>query len=207
MRRVTSCPGSRTVLPDMSQGTHPLAKRIPLDRGLNAGVTLIGIGSTWNPGSHLGMPTRNPRINVTVSGPQYELLSRLARVQGRSRSAVLLDLFETVTPVLERVCVVAEAAERAQSQAKEGLQAAAERAEAALSPLLAKAMGQLDLLVEDSVKRFKGHGPAGGAPAERARSARPRGSRTPGKSPRPVIRGPGRGAKGPGGRTSKGGRS
>ncbi len=152
------------------------------------------------------MPTRNPRINVTVSPEQYILLSRLSRVQGRSRSAVLLDLFETVTPVLERVCVVAEAAERAQFQAKEGLQAAAERAEAALSPMLAEAMGQLDLLVEDSVKRFKGHGRPSGAPPVRVRSTRSGGSRSPGKSPRPVTRGPGRGAKAPGGRSSKGGR-
>jgi hypothetical protein len=153
------------------------------------------------------MPTRNPRVNVTLSPHQYDLLSRLAKSQSRSRSALLLELLETVVPVLERVVVITEAAQRVQVQAKEGLRASAERAEAAILPHVAEAMGQFDLLVDDALKRI------GNTPGQSGRSRSPgavrAGSappRLPSASPRPVTRGPGRGAKGPGKR-SPGGRS
>ena len=95
------------------------------------------------------MPSRNPRVNVTLTMQQYDLVSRLAKSQGRSRSAVLLELLETVTPVLQRVVVITEAAQRVQAQAKEGFRESAERAEAAILPQVTEAMGQFDLLVED----------------------------------------------------------
>ena len=114
-------------------------------------------------------------MNVTLSPQQYDLLTRLSKVQERSRSAVLLELLETVTPVLERVVVAAEGAQRAQVMAREGLRESVERAEAAILPHVSAAMGQLDLLVE-SVQR--GPGAPRRAPAETPsvarRSAAPR---------------------------------
>lgn len=147
------------------------------------------------------MPTTNPRVNVTLSAQQYELLSRLARAQGRSRSAILLELLELVTPVLERVVVAVEGAVRAQELASTGLRESVERAEAAILPHVQAAMGQLDLLV-DQVTQGAPSPPAVGAPSapgEARVAARRRGRERPKgrRGPRPVTRGPGTGAARP----------
>lgn len=154
------------------------------------------------------MPTSNPRINLTLTQEQYDLVSRLARINGKSRAAVLMEFFETVIPVLERVCVVAEAAERMQAQTKEGLLASLERAEATIAPLAAEAMGQLDLLIPTSVGAQAV--PSAPAPLGRSRAAErsanaPRSRKR--KAPVRVIRGPGRGAGTPRKSPSRGRRS
>lgn len=95
------------------------------------------------------MPTIKPRVNVTLKPEDFALLSTLAKQQKRSRSDLLRDLFETIRPVLERVAVVTEAALRARATAKEGLVQSAEKAEAELRPLVAQALGQFDLFLED----------------------------------------------------------
>jgi hypothetical protein len=93
------------------------------------------------------MPTAKPRIQVTVTNSQYELLKRLAKLQQRSMSAVLSELFDQIEPVYERVAVVLQAAMRAQDSMKDGLRTATESAERELAPMLGAAMGQLDLLM------------------------------------------------------------
>lgn len=95
------------------------------------------------------MPTAKPRLQVTLTVPQYELLKRLAQLQKRSMSKLFAELFEQVHPVLERVAVVMQAAVRAQESVKEGLRESTEQAEKELAPLFAQAMSQLDLLQEN----------------------------------------------------------
>lgn len=93
------------------------------------------------------MPTVNPRIQVTVRPSQYALLQRLAKLQKRSMSKVLAELFDEIEPVYERVAVVLEAAVRAQVSAKQGMVDAFQAAEAEMAPHVAAAMGQFDMLV------------------------------------------------------------
>jgi hypothetical protein len=150
------------------------------------------------------MPTENPRVNVTLRPHQYELLSRLSKAQGRSRSAVLVELLEMVTPVLERVVVVVEAASRAQTQARLGFIKSAEQAEAAILPHVQAALGQFDWLISEaetaahtptaSAPLAEGEGRKGAQPPRPRRSPKPHGRR--GKDPRPVTRGSGHKPKG-----------
>jgi hypothetical protein len=126
------------------------------------------------------MPTMNPRIQVTVKPSQYQLLKRLAKLQGRSMSQVLAELFDQIEPVYERVAVVLQAAVRAQDSMKQGLRNATEEAEAEMRPHVARAMGQLDLLVERSEGWQSGL--AGSEPAS---------VRDPLRTPEPVTRGSG----------------
>ena len=153
------------------------------------------------------MPTQNPRIVVTVKPPQYELLKRLAAAQHTSMASVFLDLFETVTPVLERVVIALEAATEVQSQATAGLKRSVESAEQALRPLVATAQGQLDMLMEAALKGTSHEGmvrysswaeaprtdpvPRSGAerPASRPRARQKATKRR--SNPRPVTRGSG----------------
>ncbi len=94
------------------------------------------------------MPTAKPRLQVTVTPKQSDLLRRLSKLQKRSMAAVLAELLETIEPVLERVAVVLEAAVRAQSSALNGLRAATEQAQAEVEPMVMQALGQLDLLAQ-----------------------------------------------------------
>jgi hypothetical protein len=126
------------------------------------------------------LPTMNPRIQVTMKRSQYELLKRLAKLQGRSMSAVVSELFDQLEPVYERIAVVLQAAVRAQASAKEGLVRATEQAEAEMAPHVAQAMGQLDLLVQTS------QGWPGGAEAASMDAPLRQAS-----NPRPVTRGSG----------------
>jgi hypothetical protein len=129
------------------------------------------------------MPTAKPRVQVTFTTAQYELLKRLAELQDRSMGSIITELFEQVHPVLERVAVVLQAAARAQVSAMDGLRTATEAAEAEVRPMVDEAMRQLDLL-HVAAKGPAPVGEAGGTPAPR-----------PALTPEPVTRGSGMGVQ------------
>lgn len=95
------------------------------------------------------MPTFKPRVQLTLAQHQHDLLKRLAELQGVSMASLVLDIIEPAFPVLERVCVVLEAAQRAQESSKEGMRSAMAKAEAELMPHLIDAVDQFDLFVGD----------------------------------------------------------
>jgi hypothetical protein len=145
------------------------------------------------------LATKLPRVNVTLTLEQYALLSRLAEYQERSRSAVLVELLETVMPVFERVVVMAEAAGRANLQAIEGFRRSMERAQGDIEPLISRAIAQYDWVTGIGGKPIAddpGKGPVTLAKVvanDRRASPSSRGRQS--SSPRPVTRGPGRGAR------------
>ena len=57
-------------------------------------------------------------------------------------------MLEEIYPVLERVCVVLEAAKQSQASVKHGLREAAQQAEDELVPLAQSVLGQFDLFME-----------------------------------------------------------
>lgn len=160
------------------------------------------------------MPTKNPRINLTVTPERYELLKRLAGFQGTSMSGLVSETMEMMYPVMERVCVVLEAAHRAQETSKEGLRDSIAKAEAELLPMLYEAVGQFDLFVDDAAKsvgvsfdsegktseaimramgdspRTKQMSPQGGAGTASAKPRGPRTSDTGVRSPKSVDNSP-----------------
>lgn len=154
------------------------------------------------------MPTKNPRINITVTPERYELLKRLAGFQGTTMAGLVSETMELMYPVMERVCVVLEAASRAQESSKEGLRESIAKAEAELLPLLYQAVDQFDLFVDESAKSigldFDSEGKASDAiriamgeeqpshPSPRMRSVPPGGGKEATKAgPLRVIRGSG----------------
>lgn len=94
------------------------------------------------------MPTVKPRIQLTLDQHQHDLLKRLAGLQGVSMASLVMDIIEPACPVLERVCVVLEAAQRAQESSKDGMRLAMAKAEAELLPHLYDAVNQFDLFVD-----------------------------------------------------------
>ncbi len=94
------------------------------------------------------MPTINPRIAITVPQHRYDLWKRMAELQGASMASLITEVLEELYPMLERMCVVLEAAQKAQQSSKEGLRKAVEQAEAEFIPLAKSTMGQFDLFMD-----------------------------------------------------------
>jgi len=95
------------------------------------------------------MPTALPRLTITIQPHRHDLLKRLAALQGSSMAGVITETMELVYPVLERVCIVLEAAQRAQETRKDGLRAAVAKAEQELAPTLYEAISQFDLFMDE----------------------------------------------------------
>lgn len=98
------------------------------------------------------MPSAKPRIALVLEQPRYDLLKRLAALQGVSMASVVCEVMETVYPVLERVCVVLEAGKRAQESQKQGMRDAVEKAEADLLPHLYTAINQFDMFMDEAAE-------------------------------------------------------
>ena len=117
------------------------------------------------------MPTINPRLQLTLPPHRHALLKRLAGLQGVSMSALVVDILDEFYPVMERVCVVLEAAAQAQATSKQGLKDAVAQAEAELVPLAQATLSQFDLFmqrVEGSISSADSEGVVVGARAPAA---------------------------------------
>lgn len=71
-----------------------------------------------NNSDHRGqiVATRLPRIAITVPRETHAALDKLSRLQRRPRSAVAADLLEEMTPALERIASLLEAATKARDK-------------------------------------------------------------------------------------------
>ena len=115
------------------------------------------------------MPTKNPRIAITLQPYRYDLLKRIAALQGTTMAALVTDLLDELYPVMERVCVALEMAKQAQESSKQGLRDSVDRSLEELMPILTAGQAQLDMFlgtVELAAKEA-----AGGAAAEAVRPA------------------------------------
>jgi uncharacterized protein (DUF1778 family) len=94
------------------------------------------------------MPTAKPRITVTLTEHQHDLLQTLSGYQGQSMSSIIVDLLETAVPVLERIAVVMKAASEAPQEMLTGLRQSMEKAEAIVVGQLEGHIDQLDIFVK-----------------------------------------------------------
>ena len=119
------------------------------------------------------MPTRLPRLNVTVSDEQHALLLRLGALQGRSAASYLRELLDASTPFLVALLPTLEAAQAGEER-RSAEQAAT--VEALARSLVQDAdANQLDLLEHiATVMLAEASAGGGNAGAERERAARDR---------------------------------
>jgi hypothetical protein len=110
------------------------------------------------------MATKKPRITVTLEPHVYEVLTKLAGLQGGSRSSIISDLMQSVTPIFERTCYVLQLAETANSGMNDDIKASMERSEAKLQEMMADAMGQLDVFSMDIIRASKDGSDGAGGP-------------------------------------------
>lgn len=90
------------------------------------------------------MPTLKPRIAVTLNQATFDVIVRMALLQGVSRGAVVADLLESIAPVLTRTVALLEAAALAPKQVRDGLLEVVESAHDELVGIAGDATSQLD---------------------------------------------------------------
>ena len=92
------------------------------------------------------MATNRPRLTITLTDQVHDTLGKLADIQGRSMSSIVLEHLELIEPINQKILSAIGRARRLQEESKgsllNDLSAAQDQAEAALLPLL----GLLDSL-------------------------------------------------------------
>lgn len=67
------------------------------------------------------MPTKNPRLTITISPTLAVQLRQVSRLTGHSQAGVISDLLEGSAEVFDRLIIVLEAAEEAANEARSNL--------------------------------------------------------------------------------------
>lgn len=125
------------------------------------------------------MPTIKPRIAVTLNQNTFEVIARMASLQGCSRGSVVAELLDSVAPSLSRTVALMEAAAQAPKQVRDGLRAVVENTHDDLVRVSGDAIQQLDFLLGEFsresvnphvVTRGSGSGETRGSEGEKKRS-------------------------------------
>lgn len=125
------------------------------------------------------MPTKKPRITITLEPHSHEVLSRLSSASRQSMASIVTDILDTAIPSLERVVVVLERAATASQDVRDGVAAAIERAERDLMPSMLAAIDQSDMFLADLGHQAGGGAASRDAVAPRGRQRKGAGSKTP----------------------------
>ena len=143
------------------------------------------------------MPTAKPRIAVTLNEQTFQVIARMAELQGCSRGSVVADLLESVAPALTRTVALLEAAAAAPKQVRDGLRGVVEDTYHQLVGVAGDSITQMDWLISELsgaeanphvVTRGSGSGETRGAGGEKKRS-KPVTARVPAKQAKPAGKG------------------
>lgn len=134
------------------------------------------------------MPTKNPRISVSLTPSLAALLNELAEETGDSSSSLVRGILMQTEPALGRMLQLVRAAKDAQGQIGAGVGRSMQRAAETLEDALAAADARLgraagDLVAEAEAVRGRRRPTGSGGPAA---------ARAAAADPRPVTRGSGK---------------
>lgn len=105
------------------------------------------------------MATTKPRITITLSERQHDVLRSISENSGQSMSAFVHELLEQSLPVLERMAETFRKIKNAQDEQRRRIVAELDDAQAAVEPVLDHVLGQFDLFM-GKVERAVGAGDA-----------------------------------------------
>jgi len=97
------------------------------------------------------MPTLKPRVQVTMEPATHEVIDALARLQGRTRGAIISDLLDSIAPSLARTVALLQAAAEAPQDIKRGLKSVVDGLHQELVQATGEASSasrQIDMLIE-----------------------------------------------------------
>lgn len=105
------------------------------------------------------MATTKPRITVTLTERQHEVLKAISDNGGQSMSAFIGEVIQVSMPTLERMAETLRKIRTAQDEQKRRIADELDHAQAAVEPILDQVMGQFDLFcarLEESVQPVVG---------------------------------------------------
>lgn len=136
------------------------------------------------------MATTKPRITVTLTQRQHDVLTAISSNSGQSMSAFVSEMLEQSLPVLERMAESFRKIKAAQDEQKRRIVDELDQAQTAMEPILGQVLGQFDLFMtrmEDVAGASIGGaaGTGSGSPAPGSTPVTNRGvTPTPAKSPK-----------------------
>ena len=90
------------------------------------------------------MPTKNPRLTITLKPALADQLRRLSALTGNSQSALISELLDGSGPVFDRMISILEAAKQATATMRGKIAADLDTAQTQLEGVLGFAIGTLD---------------------------------------------------------------
>ena len=93
------------------------------------------------------MATTKPRITVTLTQRQHDVLRVISECGGQPMSAFISDMLEQALPVLERMAESFRKIKAAQDDQKKRIVEELDQAQTAVEPILDQVMGQFDLFM------------------------------------------------------------
>jgi hypothetical protein len=114
--------------------------------------------------------TKEPRLALTLNAETKAVLAKLAALQRRPRSAIAADLLEEMTPALQRIATLLEAATKNRAQLPKDTAAKLNELEALMGHLATFGLDRLATHVSQSQPDAKG---ARSAPGGRRRRRPP----------------------------------
>ena len=93
------------------------------------------------------MATTKPRITVTLTNRQHDVLRVISECGGQSMSAFVSEILEQSLPVLERMAESFRKIKAAQDEQKKRIADELDQAQAEVEPVLEQVLGQFDLFM------------------------------------------------------------
>jgi len=134
------------------------------------------------------MPSKLPRIAVSLPPHVYETIKRLSELGGEPMSRIIADLIAATAEPLIRTVALLEAAAEAPKQVKEGLRNTVASMERELYGVMGHTVGQMDWLINEM---GKGGAQAEGRAIARGSASAPLAVKKPKANPHVVTRGSG----------------
>lgn len=125
------------------------------------------------------MPTKKPRLNITLEQRSYDIIKSISETSGQPMSTFLAQLVQSAMPTLERMAVTFQKVKAAQDMERATFLAAVDDAQSVIGPAVTAALGQFDLFMDkvDAVADGVGVPARAGAPASSAACPIPRTNR------------------------------
>lgn len=104
------------------------------------------------------MATTKPRITVTLTKRQHEVIKAMSDYSGKSMSAFISEMLEAAMPTLERMATTFQKIKIAQDKERSRFIEGLDEAQAALEPIVMNTIGQFDLFMGKVERALDGEG-------------------------------------------------
>jgi formiminotetrahydrofolate cyclodeaminase len=93
------------------------------------------------------MATTKPRITITLTKRQHEVLTAISAMGGGSMSAFVGEVLESALPTLERIAATFQKVKEAKDAERGRFIASMDRSQAAIESIVMESIGQFDLFM------------------------------------------------------------